>query len=754
MENILQVKNLKVNFRTLNGTVQAVRGVTFDLHKGETLAIVGESGSGKSVTSKAIIGLLSNNAIIESGEILYRDQDVLKLSEKEFCNIRGQQIGMIFQDPMSSLNPIMTVGKQIAEPLILKLGYSKKDAKARVLELMKDVGIDHPERRYDQYPFQFSGGMRQRIVIAIALASNPEVLICDEPTTALDVTVQAQILELINSIKEKYNISVIFITHDLGVVAQMADRVAVMYAGKFIEEGLTDEIFYEPAHPYTWALLSSMPDLDSKDELYTIPGTPPNMLFPPEGDAFALRSEYALDIDFQQEPPLFEITDTHRAATWLLHPHAPKVEMPKILQKRLGMLKEEAVEKKNKEVSNVSNEKILEVKNLHQYFVNGTGKHKLETRAVDDISFDVYKGECFGIVGESGCGKTTTGRTIIKLHQASKGSVTYQGKVVTLGSTTVQDKISEIKEALKQDNQNEELLRQLKKYKHINKMDPTFLVDTQMIFQDPIESLDPRMTVREIIAEGLEVLGIKNLIQEDGYQYKGLKDQLKEVVLNSKIKMLTLLQKITKKSYEEKISDTKNKVSEINKEGTLTKEAYIDLRVAELLRTVGLLEEHATRYPHEFSGGQRQRIGIARALVMRPKLIIADEPISALDVSIQASVINLLKKLQKDMGITIVFIAHDLSVVKYFSDRIAVMYKGKIVELASSDELFKNPTHPYTKSLLSAIPLPNPTYERARQRFVYQPDFSINPDDLSMIDIGNDHFVYATQRQLDSDFEV
>ena len=339
MKKVLEVKDLSVSFRTLNGFVKAVRGVSFDLHEGETLAIVGESGSGKSVTSKSIIGILSKNAIVESGTIEYEGKDLLQISEREYQQIRGHKIGMIFQDPMSSLNPIMKIGRQITEGMVLSGKYDKKEAKKRAFELMSEVGIPNPESRFHQYPFQFSGGMRQRIVIAIALAQNPDVLICDEPTTALDVTVQAQILEIINEIKEKRKVSVIFITHDLGVVANMADRIAVMYAGKFVEKGTKEDIFYDPKHPYTWALLSSMPDLDSKDELYSIPGTPPNMLFPPTGDAFALRSEYALDIDFEEEPPMFQVSDTHSAATWLLHDFAPTVEMPKMLKQRINRRK-------------------------------------------------------------------------------------------------------------------------------------------------------------------------------------------------------------------------------------------------------------------------------------------------------------------------------------------------------------------------------------------------------------------------------
>ena len=329
MEKLLEVKNLCVNFGTYGGEVKAVRGVTFDLHKGETLAIVGESGSGKSVACKTIMRILSSNGYIKDGQILFDGKDLTKISEKDMEKVRGKDIAMIFQDPMTSLNPTMTIGKQIMEPIIKHQGFSKEDARKRAIELIELVGISDAEKRFKQYPHQFSGGMRQRIVIAISLACNPKVLIADEPTTALDVTIQAQILELIKDLQEKTGVAVIFITHDLGVVANMADRVAVMYAGKIIEYGTSDDIFYDPKHPYTWGLLGSMPTLDIGDnDLYNIPGTTPDLMDPPKGDAFALRSAYAMKIDHLAEPPMFKVSDTHYAATWLLHPLAPKIERP------------------------------------------------------------------------------------------------------------------------------------------------------------------------------------------------------------------------------------------------------------------------------------------------------------------------------------------------------------------------------------------------------------------------------------------
>lgn len=343
-EKILEVKNLKVNFKTHNGRVEAIRGASFDLYKGETLAIVGESGSGKSVTTKVLMGILAKNGVIESGTALYKNKDLCKLSKKDFVGIRGKEIAMIFQDPMTSLNPTMTIGKQIREAVLEHSAISKRDAKKRAIELIDMVGISSPQERYKQYPHQLSGGMRQRVVIAIALACNPNILIADEPTTALDVTIQSQILELVKALQVKIGLSIIFITHDLGVVANVADRVAVMYAGRIVEWGTADDVFMSPAHPYTWGLLASVPDMANKDiELYSIPGSPPNLLFPPKGDAFAIRSEYALKIDFEEAPPVFKISDTHYAATWLLDERAPEVPLPPFLQKRIEAMRKEAV---------------------------------------------------------------------------------------------------------------------------------------------------------------------------------------------------------------------------------------------------------------------------------------------------------------------------------------------------------------------------------------------------------------------------
>jgi peptide/nickel transport system ATP-binding protein len=655
--NILEVKDLYVTFNTYAGKVHAVRGVDLSLRKGETLAIVGESGSGKSVTARTIMGLLAKNANIKRGRILYKEKDLTKLNDNEMSNIRGSEIAMIFQDPMSSLDPVMKIGRQITEALRIKQGMPSEEAKKKALELMKAVGIDEAEKRFNQYPFQFSGGMRQRIVIAIALACDPDILICDEPTTALDVTVQAKILDLIKKIQKERDIGVIFITHDLGVVANLADRVAVMYGGKIVEYGTVEEIFKNPRNPYTMALLSAMPDLetDSSSELYVIPGTPPNMLYPPKGDAFAPRNQFAMRIDLEEHPPMYKVSDTHYAATWLLHEDAPKVDLNNYRKKTTDDYRR-TLDKANQRSKD--EKPIIEVKNLKQYFTSGFGRRKLVVKAVDDVSFHIYKGETFGLVGESGCGKTTTGRSIIRLYDPTEGEIYFKGKLISEKS-----RHKEIKENTR---------------------------GIAMIFQDPISSLNPRMTVKEIIGEGLRINKLYNSEQE-----------------------------VTNKVYE-------------------------------MLETVGLTKEHANRYPHEFSGGQRQRIGVARALITNPELVIADEPISALDVSIQAQILNLLNNIKKELGLTVMFIAHNLSVVKYFSDRIGVMYYGRLVEIADAEELYRNPLHPYTKSLLSAIPIPDPDYEKNRKHIYYDPtihDYSIEKPE--MVEIKEGHFIYASPSEVE-----
>jgi peptide/nickel transport system ATP-binding protein len=635
---ILDVQDLYVSFNTYAGEIQAVRGVSFDIYEGETLAIVGESGCGKSVTAKSIMRLNPDStSIYKKGKILLNGEDIIEKSEKEMRKIRGNKIGMIFQDPMTSINPTMTIGKQIMEGLKKHRKISSKNAKEKAIEMLKKVQIPNAEHRFNEYPHQFSGGMRQRVMIALALVCNPQVLIADEPTTALDVTIQAQILKLMKELQNEINTSIILITHDLGVVADMADRITVMYGGKIIEYGSREDIFYNSKHPYTWGLLKSVPRLDVKkeEELASIEGTPPDLLSPPKGCCFADRCEYAMRICREKMPDKFNIKEGHGAYCWLNHPNAPNINYDDTHDKIYNINEEIAAastEKKSKQLRSKEKEILVSIKNLKKYFEIDKN---LCLRAVDDVTIDIYKGETLGLVGESGCGKSTFGRTVLNIYDATSGSIEFQGK-----------NICEMSKKEKRE----------------------FDKRAQMIFQDPYASLNPRMLVSNIVAEGIDIYGL----------LKG-------------------------KQRQEKIY--------------------------ELLELVGLNKEHLNRFPHEFSGGQRQRIGIARALALNPDFIVCDEPISALDVSVQAQVVNLLRNLQKQYGLTYLFIAHDLSMVRYISDRVAVMYLGEIVELASSDELYNNPSHPYTQALLSAIPIPDPKVQNVKKHIVLKGDVPspINP---------------------------
>ena len=654
-EPLLSARDVEVTFSLRGNKLTAIRRTSLDLYEGETLAIVGESGSGKSVFTNCFVGMLDKNGSITNGSIMYQGEDLAQFSEKDWLRIRGRKIAMVTQDPMTSLNPLKTIGYQIQESVELHQGLKGAAAKKEVLRILEAVGIPDPERRYKQYPHEFSGGMRQRVVIAIAVACRPQILICDEPTTALDVTIQAQILDLIRRLQKEQNMTIIYITHDLGVVANVADRVAVMYGGQIIEIGMANEVFFEPLHPYTWALLSALPQLGVKGEkLPAIDGTPPNLFNKIKGDAFAPRNRRALNIDFLEEPPMYEVTATHMVKSWLRDPRAPKVEQPSAIQ-RLSVT-QQAKPDPNAWHPHLdpNRETLIQVKNMQVTF--GTGRKKFV--AVDDVNFEIYKGETFSLVGESGSGKTTIGRAIVRINPITSGEVLFKGERVS-------GKISK-------------------------EMDTKVIRSMQMIFQDPMASLNERAKVDYIVSEGL-------------INYHLYKDE----------------------------HDRQDKVQKA-------------------LQEVGLLPEFSSRFPHEFSGGQRQRIGIARSLIMEPQFIVADEPISALDVSIRAQVLNLLNDLKKSRGLTYLFIAHDLSVVRFISDRIAVIHKGRIVELAEAEELFAHPLHPYTKALLSAVPNPNPYVERSKKLLVYDPtQHHYEKEKPIWNEILPGHFVYGNERELD-----
>ena len=656
-EPILAAKDLEVQFTLRGEKLNAIRKCSLELYDGETLAIVGESGSGKSVFTKCFVGMLDKNGSITGGSILYNGQDLTKFTtEKEWRTIRGGKIAMVTQDPMTSLNPLKKIGVQIQEAIELHQGMRGREAKREAIHMLELVGIPDPERRYNQYPHEFSGGMRQRVVIAIAVACRPQILICDEPTTALDVTIQAQILDLIRKLQREQHMTIIYITHDLGVVANVADRVAVMYAGQIVEIGMVNEIFFDAWHPYTWALLGALPQLGVKGEkLPAIDGTPPNLFNKVVGDSFAPRNHQALNIDFLEEPPLFDVTPTHQAKTWMLDPRAPKINQPDTIRKLSSqhLMDAEPISHMDHPHLRPDREPLIEVKDLQITF--GSGKKKFV--AVDDVNFTIYRGETFSLVGESGSGKTTIGRSIIRLYDPTDGKITFNGR--------------EISGKLSADTRK--MLR----------------AEMQMIFQDPMASLNPRKKVEDIIGEGLDI------------------------------------------------------------HHTCHSKAERSALIAEMLKKVGLSPEHASRYPHQFSGGQRQRVGIARALIMQPKLIIADECISALDVSIQAQVVNLMKDIQQETGCAYLFIAHDLSMVKYISDRIGVLHLGYMVEAGTKEEIFSHPVHPYTKSLLSAIPHPNPEVEKRRKSITY--DYASSGIDYAK---GMQHLVGGTHTVLATDAEL
>ena len=661
MSNLLEVRSLTTRFYTDEGTVHAVNGISYTLARGESMAIVGESGSGKSVGVLSIMGLIpSPPGKVEAGEVIFNGRNLLALKRRQVRDIRGKEMAMVFQDPMTSLNPVLTVGRQLTEALERHLQMTHEAAVKRSVELLNLVGIPNAVDRINDYPHQFSGGQRQRIGIAMALLCDPALLIADEPTTALDVTIQAQIMELVARLQKELGMAIIWITHDLGVVAGLVEKVAVMYGGYIVELAPVHDLYKRTAHPYTLGLLESIPSIEGNEEqLVPIPGLPPDLLRPPAGCPFAPRCRYAVEQCWQENPPLQTVTDGHQSACWRWE----EVHAQSVAASGLGhasaVIGSERVERRQEPAKQ---EVLLEVIDLKKHFPVQSGLFRRETgavRAVDGVTFQVMRGETLGLVGESGCGKSTTGQTILQLLEPTAGRVILDGQDLTqLG-----------REELRLARRN-----------------------MQMIFQDPYASLNPRMTVGGIIGEALEIHGL---------------------------------------------GDSESRQSRVN----------------ELLQLVGLNPYFVNRYPHEFSGGQRQRIGIARALATNPAFIVADEPISALDVSIQAQVINLLEELKEKLGLTYLFIAHDLSMVRYISDRVAVMYLGQIVELSDRNEVFDHPLHPYTQALLTAIPVADPDKESQRQRIILQGDVP-NPANPPAACRFHTRCIHATDicREVDPEF--
>ena len=630
MTPLLDVRNLVTQFDTDEGVGHAVRNVSFNLNAGESLAIVGESGSGKSVTVLSILRLIPTPpGRIVAGEVLFNGQDLLTLSKNEIRKVRGREISMIFQDPMTSLNPVLTVGTQLIEALRNHKKVSRAEAYKQAAEMLRLVGMPDAARRLKNYPHEFSGGQRQRIGIAMALITNPSLLIADEPTTALDVTIQAQITELVSELQRSLGMAIIWITHDLGVVAGLVKKVAVMYAGHIIEMAPVRDLYLETSHPYTLGLLESIPAVDGSNErLIPIEGSPPSIMDEVVGCPFAPRCRFVQDRCRNENPPLAEVSPNHFSACW---------EWETVRAEQRESELETKVEKALAPRPKPSQDTILEVTDLKKHFpINKSlfSRKNEVVKAVDGVSFSVRQGETLGLVGESGCGKSTTGETILRLINETAGKIVFDGTDIT--------------------SLNERDMRGIRR-------------NIQMIFQDPFASLNPRKTVGEIISEGLVI---------------------------------------------HQIGDTQSRTK----------------RVAEVMEIVGLNPGMATRYPHEFSGGQRQRVGIARALATQPTFIVADEPISALDVSIQAQIVNLLDDLKHELGLTYLFIAHDLSMVRYISDRVAVMYLGRIVEMGSRDDVFEKALHPYTQALQSAVPIPHPDREAERERVILEGDVP-NPAD-------------------------
>ena len=634
---LLDIRDLHTDIEIRSGVVHALSGVDLHVNPGETLGIVGESGSGKTMTALSLMGLLPQGGSISSGQIILDGQDLTKLALKEKRKLRGTKVGMIFQDPLTSLNPTMKIGLQVCEPLRVHEKLSKKEALERAVEILKRVGMPRPEVVINNYPHQLSGGMRQRVMIAMALVCKPRILIADEPTTALDVTTQMQILDLIDELRDEYQMGVILITHDLGVVAGHTDRVAVMYAGRIVETAPTKTLFTEPKHRYTSSLMAALPEraLAAGTKLFSIPGAPPSLTNLPVGCRFAARCLWATN-ECRAGYPDLSGDDTHTFSCF--HPVQEGDESPAALQAKLDTQKN-GDEAGAQQAPLVSSKVLLDVKEAsREYESAGSGFFKRDkgvVSAVDRVSITVKKGETYGLVGESGCGKSTMGRLIAGLERPSGGAIELDGR--DLATLKGRDAV-------------------------------TIHRDVQMMFQDSYAAMDPRMRIDQILAEPMSI------------QKTGNARQIAE-------------------------------------------------RIMEIIEQVGLTEEILDRYPHEFSGGQLQRIGFARSLTLAPDLIVADEPVSALDVSVQAQVLNLMKDLQAELGLSYLFISHDLAVVQYMADRIGVMYLGRIVEEGPAKEVVENPKHPYTKALIDSIPVPDPEFSHDDRaiKLTGEPPSAVNP---------------------------
>jgi peptide/nickel transport system ATP-binding protein len=610
---LLEISGLRTDIRLKRSTVHAVDGVDLSVHAGQTLGIVGESGCGKTITALSIMQLLPPGGHVVAGSVVLDGVELLQLDERQMQRIRGDSVGMVFQDPLTSLNPTMRVGDQIAEAVLLHRDISREQARRRASEVLDLVGIAQARSRLDDYPHQFSGGMRQRVMIAMALACDPKLLIADEPTTALDVTIQAQILELIDSLRRELGMAVILVTHDLGVIAGRADRVAVMYAGRVVEVADAEKLFEHPRHRYTEALFNALPEraAGTRERLYTIAGLPPDLTKPMTACRFAPRCGFAQADCRTVDPPLMDEPGDHQMAC--LHPVDESHHL--VAADRIAPATPIS---RNRDV-------LLSVRELVKDFPlkqGLIGRARGTVSAVANVSFDVHRGETLGLVGESGCGKTTTGRLVVGLDRPTAGEVRINGTDIASLSR-----------------------RELRSMRR----------EVQFMFQDPYASLDPRMRVGSILREPMQIQRIGDSNAQRG-------------------------------------------------------------QVGHLLDSVGLPRNAVDRFPHEFSGGQRQRIGLARALSLEPKLIVADEPVSALDVSIQAQILNTMRALQDEFGLTYVVISHDLSVIRYLSDRIGVMYLGKLVEEGPAGDVYSHPLHPYTHGLIETIPEANPRRERSKER--------------------------------------